>query len=202
MTTDNTPSDPTPGADPSGDGLELADRQYGIYQCNDCENVALTLREVEEGMLCHGEPMEEVTEVSIDVRPPDVKEVLLDAFGLPKPGLDICLCVIGEGPTSSADVAEQLGYDETTVRRYMNELVDIGLLQKSQLNREGGGVVNVYHSIDITEMRTDTLIGFYAWAGEAARLIEQANLTKAEYLDEDYSEGLNEIFWEQFDSDS
>jgi predicted transcriptional regulator len=196
MTDDNSTTD-----DLFGD-KGLPGRQYGIYQCNDCNNVALTLRDCDGGMTCHGQPMEEVTEVGMDVRPPDIKQVLLDAFGLPKPGLDICLCVIGEGAVPPSDVAEKLGYDETTVRRYLNQLVDIGLLQKSQLNREGGGIVNVYHSIDLDEMRRDTLIGFYAWAGEAAALIEEANLTKEDYLDEDYSEGLNDVFWERFEGKS
>lgn len=184
--------------DQSAETVDLTDRQYAIYQCTDCENVALTLRNCDGGMTCHGEPMEQITDVDIGVKPPDIRQVLLDAFGLPKPGLDICLCVIGEGPTSPADVADQLGYDESTVRRYLNELVSIGLLQKSQLNREEGGFVNVYHSIDLDEMRRETLVGFYAWAGEAATLIEEANLTKEDYLEKDYSEGLSEVFWEQF----
>jgi predicted transcriptional regulator len=140
-----------------------------------------------------------VTEFDIDVKQPDLRQVLLDAFGLPKPGLDICLCVIGEGPVSPGDVAERLDYDDSTVRRYLNKLVEMGLLQKSQLNREAGGYVNVYHSIDLAEMRRETLVGFYAWAGEAAALIEAANLTKAEYLDEDQADGLQEIFWEEFE---
>jgi predicted transcriptional regulator len=188
-------------ADAAADESEITLREatYRIYQCNDCENVALTLQDVDGGMLCHGEPMERVTDVSMDVKPPDVRQVLLDAFGLPKPGLDICLCVIGEGPVSPADVAEKLDYDPSTVRRYLNELVDIGLLQQSQLNREDGGFVNVYHSIDLQEMRRETLIGFYAWAGEAVSLIEEANLTKAEYLDGEAAEApLGEVFWERF----
>jgi predicted transcriptional regulator len=179
--------------------VDLADTQYGIYQCPNCENVALTLQECDGGMTCHGEPMERVTEFDIDVKPPDLRQVLLDAFGLPKPGLDICLCVIGEGPVSPSEVAERLDYDDSTVRRYLNKLVEMGLLQKSQLNREAGGYVNVYHSIDLAEMRRETLVGFYAWAGEAAALIEEANLTKAEYLDEDQGDGLQEIFWEEFE---
>jgi predicted transcriptional regulator len=181
---------------------DLHGRQYGIYQCNDCENLVLTLQDCDGEMTCHGRTMKRVTEVSIDIEPPNVKQVLLDAFGLPKPGLDICLCVIGDGPMPPSDVADHLDYDESTVRRYLNQLVDIGLLEKSQLNREDGGFVNVYHSIDVAEMRRETLIGFYAWAGEAAALIEQANLTKEEYLDDDYSEGLNDVFWERFEEPS
>lgn len=150
-------------------------------------------------MTCHGAAMEEVTESSLPVRQPDIRQVLLDAFGLPKAGLNICLCVIGNGPLSPGELADRLGYDESTVRRYLNELVEFGLLQKTQLNRETGGFVNVYQSIALEEMRKDTLIGFYTWAGEAASLIEEANLTKEDYRKENTDSGLNEVFWEQFE---
>ena len=180
-----------------GPEVDFGDREYGVYECADCENVVLSLRDA-DGMTCHGREMQRVTEHAMDIQPPDLREVLLNAFGLPKVGLDICLCVIGEGPVAPAEVAETLEYDASTVRTYLNELVDLGLLTKSQLNRESGGFVNVYHSVDISEMRRETLVGFYVWAGEAASLIEQANLTKKEYLDESYDEGLQEVFWEAF----
>lgn len=177
---------------------DLADEQYAIYECDECANIMLTVRPPDEPVVCHNEPMNEITEWEMDVSPPEIRQILLDAFGLPKIGLDICLCVIDEGPSSPNEVADLLDYDRSTVSTYLNELVDIGLLQKSQLNREGGGYVNVYHSIDLDSMRRETLVGFYAWAGKAAALIEEANVTKEEYMDEDYSEGLQDIFWEQF----
>ena len=180
-----------------GAEVDFGDREYGVYECTDCENVVLSLRDA-NGMVCHGQEMQRVTEHAMDIQPPDLREVLLDAFGLPKVGLDICLCVIGEGPVSPAEVAEALDYDTSTVRTYLNELVDLGLLTRSQLNRESGGFVNVYHSVDLAEMRRETLVGFYVWAGEAASLIEQANLTKEDYLEESHEEGLEEVFWEEF----
>ena len=184
---------------PDRSAPDPTERQYGVYRCVDCDNVVLTMQDLDDNMTCHGHPMEEVTDYSMAVNPPDLRQVLLDAFGLPKPGLDICLCVIGEGPVSPATVADRLDYDESTIRRYLNELVDLGLLTKSQLNREDGGFVNVYHSIDLEEMREETLVGFYVWAGEAATLIEQANLTKEDYAAEDYAEGLEAVFWERFE---
>ncbi len=184
---------------PHATDLDLNARPYGVYECQDCNNVVLTMQDVEGGMTCHGEPMVEITDWEMDVQPPDLRQVLLDAFGLPKMGLDICLCVIGEGPVSPSELAETLDYDRSTIRRYLNELVDVGLLQKSQLNREEGGFVNVYHSVDLDRMRRETLVGFYVWAGEAAALIEQANLTKADYLSEDHSDGLQEVFWKEFE---
>mgnify|MGYP000565326206 CR=1 FL=1 len=53
----------------------------------------------------------------------------------------------------------------------------------------------------LEEMREETLVGFYAWAGEAAALIEEANLTKEDYRNAEYDDGLNEVFWEQFRDD-
>ncbi len=186
---------PTQG---DGSDIDLESRPYAIYRCQDCHNTVLSMQDCDGGMTCHGETMERVTDVEMTVRPPELRKVLRDAFGLPEAGLDICLCVIGEGPLSPGEVAEQLDYDESTIRTYLNDLAEIGLLTKTQLNREGGGFVTVYHSIDLEEMRRETLTGFYVWAGEAASLIEQANLTKEDYLDADYSEGLQEVFWEQF----
>ena len=177
---------------------DIADRPYGIYRCVDCRNVVLTMQDCGDGMTCHGEPMEPVDDYAMDVNPPDLRQVLLDAFGLPKSGLDICLCVIGEGPLSPGEVAQRLDYDESTVRKYLKKLAEIGLLTRSQLNREDGGFVNVYHSVDLDEMRRESLVGFYVWAGEAAALIEQANLTKEDYLDTDSDERLDEVFWEAF----
>jgi predicted transcriptional regulator len=178
---------------------DLSTRPYAIYRCTDCRNVVLSMQDCEGGMTCHGEPMERVTDAAMDVQPPDLREVLLEAFGLPKAGLDICLCVIGEGPLSAGEVAAQLDYDESTIRSYLNNLVDLGLLTKSELNREGGGFITVFHSVDLEEMRKETLTGFYVWAGEAAALIEQANLTKQDYLDADHGERLDSVFWEQFE---
>lgn len=174
--------------------------RYDIYECtvSDCDNVVLVVGNDDPPMSCHDRPMERVTEVDMSVKLPDVRQVLLQAFGLPKAGLDICLCVIGEGPLSANEVAEQLGYDRSTVTRYLNKLVDLGLLRRSELNREGGGVVKVYHSVDLERMRRETLIGFYVWAGEAASLIEDANLTKQDYLEANPDRDLPDIFWESF----
>ena len=170
--------------------------KYDIYECVDCDNVVLVVGSDDPPMSCHDRPMERVTDPDISIKPPDVKQVLLQAFGLPKAGLDICLCVIGEGPLSANEVAAELDYDRSTVTRYLNTLVDLGLLRQSQLNREGGGVVNVYHSIDLEWMRRETLIGFYVWAGEAGSLIEDANMTQREYLEANTGGEIPDVFWE------
>jgi len=185
-------------AAPDEVAYDPASSRYDLFECPDCDNVVLALGRDEPPMSCHDRPMERVTDVEMTVKQPDVKQVLLEAFDLPKAGLDICLCVIGEGPLSANEVADELGYDRSTVTRYLNKLVELGLLRQSELNREGGGVVNVYHSVDLERMRRETLIGFYVWAGEAAALIEDANLTKKDYLEENPDRELPDVFWESF----
>ena len=72
--------------------------KYDILECPECDNVVLALGRDDPPMSCHGEQMQRVIDCDITVKPPDVRQVLLDAFGLPKAGLDICLCVIRGGP--------------------------------------------------------------------------------------------------------
>jgi predicted transcriptional regulator len=193
--------DVSPFADKGEANVVLSDRPYDVYGCQTCDNVILSLHGCGEGMTCHGEEMVPITEAKMEIQPPNLRDVLLNVFGLPKVGLDICLCVIDDGPLSPGEVADELGYEESTIRRYLNKLTDIGLLRKMQLNREDGGFVNVYQPIDLEEMRRESLIGFYLWAGEAAMLIEDANLTKEDYVDGSYEGDLNEIFWESFRGD-
>lgn len=190
----------TDGTDDADEAIEYdpSTSRYDLFECPTCDNIVLALGRDEPPMYCHDEPMERVTDVEMSVKTPDVRQVLLQAFGLPKAGLDISLCVIGEGPLSTSEVADSLGYDRSTVTRYLNTLVELGLLQRSQLNREGGGVVNVYHPVDLEELRRETLIGFYVWAGEAATLIEEANLTQQDYLEENPDRELPDVFWESF----
>lgn len=199
QTTNNTDDEgESPFTQQAADDVVLAERPYDVYGCQSCENVILSLHDCGDGMTCHGEEMVPMREAKMEVQPPNLRDVLLNVFGLPKVGLDICLCVIDDGPLAPEEVADRLGYDESTIRRYLNQLTDIGLLIKTQLNREDGGFVNVYRPIDIEEMRRESLIGFYLWAGEAATLIEEANLTKEEYLDGSYEDDMTEVFWESF----
>ncbi|GGN94862.1 hypothetical protein [Haloarcula pellucida] len=44
------------------------------------------MQDCDGGTTCHGETMERVTESTLGIQPPDIRQVLLDAFWLPKPG--------------------------------------------------------------------------------------------------------------------
>lgn len=179
--------------------------RYTIFECLDCGNTVLALgRDGREdpSITCHGEPMERVATPEMDVQPPDLRQVLLQAFGLPKSGLDICLHVIEDGPLTANEVADALDYDRSTVTRYLNKLVELGLLRQVELNRKSGGVVNVYRPVDIDRIRRESLIGFYVWAGEAAARIEETKAKmKQRYLEDGPDREFPAVFWKSCSAD-
>lgn len=170
--------------------------RYSVVECPSCDRIALVVGDGDPPVSCHGAPMEPIDDVDIAVDPPELTEVLLQVFGLPKAGIDICLCVVGEGPLSASDVAASLDYDRSTVTRYLQTLVDRGLLNCSELNRDGGGIVNAYHAVDLDRMRRETIVGFLRWAGEAASDIEEANRQKRVALATNNDRDPPAVFWE------
>jgi hypothetical protein len=67
-------------------------------------------------------------------------------------------------------------------------------VQVSELNREDGGTVSAYYFVGLEQMRREALIGFCVWTGEAAAVIDNANITRREYLTESPDCDLSEIF--------
>jgi predicted transcriptional regulator len=184
------------GADPARTSPQTAPESRSVvFECSECGNTVLAVGREAPSVSCHGESMQQVSDTDVEIEPPDLRQVLLDVLGLPKAGVDICLCVTGDGPLSATEVAESLGYDRSTATRYLNTLVETGLLRKSQLNREGGGVVNVYHSIDFERMRRETLLSFCLWAGEAAALIQELNERNRAYFEANSDQELPPVFW-------
>ena len=170
-----------------------------VVECSSCDTIALVVGD--DAVSCHGTPMEPVDDVDISVNTPELEAVLLQVFDLPKAGIDVCLCVVGEGPVSARDVAATLDYDRSTVTRYLHALVDLELIDRAELNREGGGVVNAYHAADLDRMRRETLVGFLRWAGEAAGGIEEANRQKRVALAANTDRDPPEVFWEALEAE-
>lgn len=133
-----------PFVDQGKENVVLSDRPYDVYGCRTCDNAILSLHGCGEGMTCHDKELVPITEAQMDIKSPDLHDVLPNVFDLPKVGLDICLCVIDDGALSPGEVTDELGYKKSTIRRYLNQLTDIGLLRKMQLNREDGGFMILY----------------------------------------------------------
>lgn len=169
--------------------------RYGIFECPTCGSIALALGRDDPALSCHDQPMAPITGPEMRVRPPDVTDVLLQAFGLPKAGSAIRRYIHEEGPHSARKVADVFGYDRSTVSRYLNTLVDLDFLQRTQLNREAGGVTNVYHANDPERVRRRSLIGFFTWAGRAGERIEAVIEEMQDRSGDGPDRNLPEVYW-------
>lgn len=146
-----------------------------IYECDDCGSV-----EFDAGESCCGEAMTQVE--ATPVKHPDLAVVLREVFGISETGLKVCLCLMKDGESTAADIAERLDIDRSTVGRQLNHLTDIGVLDKRQRLLKGGGYVHVYSPVPVEEVRTRLTVGLYAWMEEALDIVEHVNREKLDAL--------------------
>lgn len=146
----------------------------GVYECPECGGVSL------DASACCGESL-----TSVDVEPvehPDLAVVLRDVFGISETGLEICLCLMEEGESTAAALAERLGIDRSTVGRQVNHLTDVGVLDERRRLLEDGGYVHVYSPVPVEEVRKRLTLGLYAWTDEALEVVERVDREKLDAL--------------------
>lgn len=79
MTERGTPvGEVEPDSNDERQSVALAESEDSVYRCTDCHTVVLTMQDCDGGTTCHGGTMERVTESTLGIRPPDIRQVLLD----------------------------------------------------------------------------------------------------------------------------
>jgi len=146
-----------------------------VYECGECGGVSFG-----DATGCCGESMESVE--AEPVEHPDLAVVLRDVFGISETGLKVFLCLMEEGESTAADLAERLGIDRSTVGRQVNHLTDVGVLDKRQRLLTDGGYVNVYSPVPVEEVRKRLTVGLYAWMDEALDIVEHVNREKLDAM--------------------
>lgn len=166
-----------------------------VYECRECGNLNFG----NPPSTCCGEGMDPVE--ASPVKQPDLPVVLRDVFGISETGLNVCLCLMEEGESTAADIAEMLDIDRSTVGRQLNHLTDIGLLEKRQRLLKDGGYVHVYSPVGVEEVRNRLTMGLYAWVEEALELVQNVNREKVRALarpdgEGEGDEGEPSIYWD------
>lgn len=113
---------------------------------------------------------------------PDLETVLRVVFGISGAELEICLCVMEAGESTTRAVAERLDVDRSLVSRHLNHLVEVGVLEKHRQLRRAGGEVFVYTPTDVTDVRAGFERGLAAWVGAAERCIGELSRQKVESM--------------------
>jgi predicted transcriptional regulator len=177
--------------------MSRIDTTSQIYECDDCGSVSFG----DESACCgEAEPVE-----ASPVENPDIAVVLREVFGISETGLNVCLCLMEDGESTAADIAERLDIDRSTVGRQLNHLTDIGVLDKRERLLKNGGYVHVYSPVPVEEVRKRLTVGLYAWMEEALELVEHINREKLDALARADGEGLERrgdddetnIYWDE-----
>lgn len=150
-----------------------SEREGTVCECRECGNIAIAF-DGTETLTCHGEPMQPATEVPLTASQSDVSAVFHEVFDVPKPASEICTRVFTCGPTSTGELADAFDYDRSTVTMYLNRLVDAGLLERTRLNREGGGFVNVYYVQDADTLKRDVQVALHHWVAGVVSTFAQS----------------------------
>ncbi|MFC7079127.1 helix-turn-helix domain-containing protein, partial [Halorussus caseinilyticus] len=124
--------------------------------------------------------------------------VLREVFGISETGLKVCLCLMEDGESTAADIADRLGIDRSTVGRQLNHLTDIGVLDKRQrLRRRAGTSTSTRRS---RSRRSGVgLPSVLAWTDEALDIVEHVNREKLDALaraDGDAGDEQASIYWD------
>ncbi|MFB6283358.1 MAG: helix-turn-helix domain-containing protein [Halobacteria archaeon] len=182
----------------------MDETEFSIYECKKCDNVILSNNDAAEMKCCGGKPRN-VREIDAEIEKPSQKGLLKEVFDLTETGMEICLCVMEEGESTVSDISESIDVDRSAVSRYVNNLVDIGMLKKDVRNLEKGGYVHIYSHEPPEKVKKNLTMGFYKWTALGVKRINELNAQKMEAMadkDESMSVGeklRNKIFYDKDD---
>lgn len=150
------------------------ERDVEIYQCPSCGQV----KKDSEPTCC--ERQMETIETAVVFESPEVEEIARQVFGATSTELEICDVLMAEGEASISTLTEYFSCNRSTISRHLNHLVERGVVTKRSEELKDGGRVHVYSCIPADELRQKLEIGFYMWADEAMKKIDEQMQSKIE----------------------
>lgn len=157
-----------------------------LYECDRCEMVVLR----NDGAARCAHDIEAVERTTAGIEEPALEDVLRLAFGMSPTELEVCICVMEMGETTTSELAAELDVDRSSVSRHLNHLADLDILEKRRFIREGGGEVYGYRPNSVEAVRRGLKAGFHAWVAEALGQIEAISREKVESIVEGSEETL------------
>lgn len=148
-----------------------------LFECKSCGNFGFGDGEI----VCCEERMQPV-EKEHSVTDPSLEELLATVFDMSETEMDICLCVMEGGEQTVPNLAEQVGYDRSSVSRHLEHLVELGVIDRRRRLLESGGHIYVYTPNGADEVSRRLTDEFAGWVKDAAVLIDSLSREKVEAL--------------------
>ena len=114
------------------------------------------------------------------VSSPDTETVFREVFGITEAELTVCRAVIAEGETTVNSLAEQLDRDQSTINRHLNQLDELGIVEKQPRTLPGGGQRFVY--TPAPDLQRQFKLGLYSWLSEALVVVREWRPEQSEEL--------------------
>lgn len=139
-----------------------------VVVCDRCDRTSVLLDPDETDRRCHGEQMNCVGTPDRPVTRQALRSTLAREFGIPASGVDVCYSLYGTGLLTTVTLASRIDRDPVLVRTHLHRLAETGHLTRTELPREDGGTVDVYHPPEREGKLPATLAAFCRLAALAA----------------------------------
>jgi predicted transcriptional regulator len=149
-----------------------------LFECEACDNLGVGDGEI----TCCAGPMRAVDGSDDAIDEPTLEDLLRTVFDMSDTELDICLCVMEDGPKRVQELADEIDYDRSVVARHLNHLAELGVVEKNRRLLEDGGHVYVYTPTDPAVVRDRFTRLFVWWVERAADQLDALRREKVESI--------------------
>lgn len=118
------------------------------------------------------------------VNEPELQTLLPQVFGVSQTGIDVCLQLIEKEQATTDEIATALGINRTTATRQLNQLRELGIVERQERSLNEGGQIHVYAPVSLDEIRQRHLEGFLTWVADAIVLINGIDSRKLQTISE------------------
>lgn len=157
--------------------MASSEREFDVYECQSCGNLRLGQPETN----CCNESMAAVDTSGL-IDPPERESILGEVFGMSSTERDVCHCVMEAGEATVQEIAGQLDRDRSVITRHLDDLVELGVVEKDSRTLSEGGRINVYSSNSIETVRRKFKLGLYSWLIDAENLVDEVTQEKIEAM--------------------
>ena len=158
------------------------ERDLELYECDECGSVGIGTGD--GSMTCCDRAMASV-DADRTVDGPDVKRLLRDVFGLSETGVAVCLHAMDAGEVTVEEIADREDLDRSSATRTLNDLVDLGVLEKRRTLLDQGGYLYRYRSVAPESVRRRLGRELLLWTADGLALLDELHRQKLELVSDE-----------------
>lgn len=153
------------------------EHELAVHKCQSCGEYRLQSTET----TCCGATMTEV-DGTVPIKVPDEERLMQTVFGISETELEVCRHLMAEPEVTVEELATAVDRDRSVVTRHLNDLVELGIVEKQSRVLSEGGRINVYAHRSVDAVRRQFKLGLYTWMVDAVDVIDDLSEEKIEMM--------------------